>query len=403
MKLKPTIIATIIVLVLSLGLVAALYLVQRSQFFPRQAATPTGVAVNYLMPETATVTLNDTLDVAVEIATGGELISSVQLVYNYQYTGSQPPLSVDQIVPNPTLITDGLWAFPIATISEQNGQGQIRIAAVYAGFQGYKSGATKTVLANLKLVPNRTGTLVLNLDLEQSKIYRKSDSADILIENPIKGTYTVGAPTTTPSPTKAPTSSPTPIPTNTPVPTATPTKAPTQASLNFKFRLDSVTGGAMDLPVRLTLRSTSDQKFIVSAKNNGLGTYSAQVNNIAPGTYTPLLKGPSHLQKQFNNITLTAGQSLNVDWTQKPLLVGDTDGVDNNNDGIPDGNNIVELLDVALLIEKYTDFSIPATPINMPQDVNFDSVIDITDIALVLRTYREDLLDANYFGVLGDN
>lgn len=96
-----------------------------------------------------------------------------------------------------------------------------------------------------------------------------------------------------------------------------------------------------------------------------------------PGVYDLLVKGPIHLQKRFTNIEVgntPGGKNLTV----TPLLAGDFDN-----------NNILNIFDLALLLQEYTQLETPVTTANQRYDVSLNNTLNIFDLALVLQNYSE--------------
>ena len=99
-------------------------------------------------------------------------------------------------------------------------------------------------------------------------------------------------------------------------------------------------------------------------------------NSLTSGVYDILLKGSSHLQKRFEGVTLTGGENTH-DWTENEadeLTAGDVNG-----------DNILNIDDIARIKTYYTDFkvSVSASDNNsMLADVDKDGYITIKDLAL---------------------
>jgi len=84
--------------------------------------------------------------------------------------------------------------------------------------------------------------------------------------------------------------------------------------------------------------------------NNGNYTGLA-LTGMSPGTYDIAVKGYAHLRKRLNNVTLTGGAN-NIDFTfagSDRLLCGDV----YVNGSYPDGDNMVNSVDVTYLVSKW--------------------------------------------------
>jgi len=100
-----------------------------------------------------------------------------------------------------------------------------------------------------------------------------------------------------------------------------------------------------------------------------------------PGRYNVLIKGPTHLQ-QLQTVDISDGKTYN--WANIPLQTGDV-----NND------NQISTDDIALVLSKYTDFTVPVST-GTPEDLNSDNQISVDDVALSLSNYTD-------FVVYGDD
>ena len=199
-------------------------------------------------------------------------------------------------------------------------------------------------------------------------------------------------------------------PTNTP--TATPTEAETEnwPVLNFKVKMkgteyqvqgeDKVVEDIPEQKMTVIVRKGSFEKEFknvdVSFDKNAVGEGSVVLNGVEPGDkYAILVKGPVHLARKFckNNqtdrcaygqekITLTEGEN-NFDLTGLYLEPGDI-----NSDGR------VDSADFTLLKQAVGKKRSAETGENIPEDLNFNGVVNSQDIVLFLETlstkYEDD-------------
>jgi hypothetical protein len=233
-------------------------------------------------------------------------------------------------------------------------------------------------------------------------------------------------PTKTPTPSLTPTKTPTPslTPTKTPTPSLTPTKTPTITPTAYPTQNPSPTSGGNPTPATTSLSltlfhhgignsgdNTNPNQFSFSNKNpvhktisvdmelfnsqNQLfGTGQGQVtydsttgnykgligiypNTFPSGVYYLKIKTPYHLKKLVPGIlNIVSGQTNNV--TPVHLVAGDA-----NND------NALSILDYNILLDCYSDFSIPqasCTPEkNVASDFNDDTFVNQIDYNLLLR------------------
>jgi cell division septation protein DedD len=182
------------------------------------------------------------------------------------------------------------------------------------------------------------------------------------------------------TPTPLPTATPTPTPTPTIAPTATPSPSPSPtpiAALNFTVKLQAInnTGPNSNISVILKNGNTVIYTNNVNATSDSTGIYSGSLSNIAVGNYDVYIKEATHLQRKFASIALVNGINT-YNWTGSPLLAGDFDG-----------NNFINILDVAKILAVYTELTTPVTAATQKYDVNNDGVINVVDIALGLTNY----------------
>ena len=187
-------------------------------------------------------------------------------------------------------------------------------------------------------------------------------------------------PTITSSPSPIPTSSIIPTPSPFPEITATPTPSPQpdQGQLVFKIKLPGVKGKDKRQAVNVTLKSTTgevEKEAMTTITSNQEGIFTGTITNLSPGLYNIYLKPEIHLQRKFNLVEIKPGKNL-FDWRQIKFIPGDF-----NND------NVLNVLDLALILQQYKILNTPVNSQNKKYDVNLDGVINITDIALVMQNY----------------
>lgn len=207
-KVGLIIVSTITLLVLVVGLAAGLALVGKTQIFRQKAAVSGGVAKIYLSPEEKTISQGDTFSVKIYFDTSTNAISAMTVQLSYNYSGSEPPISVTEVTLNQSLPVEAMWDFPVKSFSSNSGQTLIKIAGFSGSIDGYQSSG-QVELATINFKGNSPGTINVTFDQSQSIMTKKSDGVDILLIPQSTGTYTVGGnnPTSTPTPTPTPTSS----------------------------------------------------------------------------------------------------------------------------------------------------------------------------------------------------
>jgi hypothetical protein len=144
------------------------------------------------------------------------------------------------------------------------------------------------------------------------------------------------------------------------------------ASLNFKIKFQGISSQKPNKVVRAVFSQNNQEKYRLASlgvSSDQTGVYSGTIADIKPGTYDVYLKGWSHLQKKFANVTLNAGDN-SQDWSAEALRAGDV-----NND------NYVSGADFAILQSAYFESG--------PADLNLDGVVNGADFAI---------MQPNYFG-----
>jgi len=162
------------------------------------------------------------------------------------------------------------------------------------------------------------------------------------------------------------------------------------SGLTIKFRQQGVTIPADDT-VWVRLRKDGDIVHDFDwqpASSDNVGDWTVNLttdkdgNSVSPGTYTVLIKGRSHLQKKFTNVTLTAGSNSKEWITNKrdELRAGDVNG-----------DNKITGIDIAKVLSFYIQggFYIPITEESRYSDINKDLHISIQDVSLIAVNWTE--------------
>lgn len=305
-----------------------------------------------LFPASAEIVQGSTLDVEVRLTVLGDPISGLTMrLIMPKGSNELEPVS---LAFNPTLLSSGAWSVPIQRIIDTGSEYQIELSAIDTTIDGFPptSGllvATIQLQANAAVAPR-----LMQFDMVETKILRKSDAANIL-NFATGGSYEAVLP---------------------------------QAGLQFSVNFEAISTSATSVPVRLIVRNMntspiylhSDQSVTLTRQVDG--TYQSPLLQLsgdpeARNDYDILVKGPSHLQRAFSGYRIARGEDQNHSLLSKVLWVGDVNG-DNN----------LTIADISLILVLYTDFSIPVSP-GTPEDVNLDGIISIEDIALALIHYTD--------------
>ncbi len=207
------------ILLLVVGTAIGIILVKKNQEIREKAATPTGTVRVFLSPESKTIKKGETFDVNVLLDTAGNYISALTINLTYQYSSSEPPIKVENIQINSSLLVNGNWNFPIKTYDASNGLAGIRIGGLNSSTTGYKTSGEETV-ATITFKGYDSGSITLAFEPTTTKATNKTTGEDILLTPSSTGNYSVEASQTTETPT--PSTTPTPPSTGTNRPTSTP-------------------------------------------------------------------------------------------------------------------------------------------------------------------------------------
>ena len=164
-----------------------------------------------------------------------------------------------------------------------------------------------------------------------------------------------------------------------------PTSTPPQGnSANFTLRFQAIPPSsgfnfaAKNVNLNLVQAGNITNTFNnISLTPNSSGIYSGMFSGFSSGTYDIFVKSSSHLQKRFAGVFLTSGSS-SPNLTNLALVAGDFDN-----------NNSLNIVDISLILSKYTQLSVPVNSTNQQFDVNSDSQINIVDVSIVLGNYTQ--------------
>jgi hypothetical protein len=207
--MKKIFLPVVVIIVLIIGLLAAVLLSGQQATIRNKAAVTGGIGKIGLNPSTITKYVGDSFPVNITMNTGGASISSISMRITYPYTGTgAPQLDVvdstgvvsSQIFPDSALTSTGDWAFPVKSVTRAGGLVTIDFAAINNNIAGY-SNTTNTNLATIYFKVNAAASsnpIALTFDTSNSKMLTKSNPADIL-GIPTNASYTIIADTAAPS------------------------------------------------------------------------------------------------------------------------------------------------------------------------------------------------------------
>lgn len=155
---------------------------------------------------------------------------------------------------------------------------------------------------------------------------------------------------------------------------------PDNADLAIKFKLETVSAKANDLPLTATLEMQNCNPCVtipkdVIATNDDTGTYTATISGISLGNnneYKVFVKPEGFLKKALGVITLIPGYNL---------ITGDPNGSGLSlTPGDLNNNGEVDIYDFTTVIEDYGST-------NSPADFNKNGIVDIYDFTSVVEFY----------------
>lgn len=258
MSKRVKIIASVAVLVvLSFGVVAGVYLINQQQEIREKAATPQGQATVSISPADGTLAIGQSLPVSIYFNTENIPISAIAVRVQYPYSGASPALTASNIQINSALLSTGNWTCPVKRVYTEAMNAHIDIACVNTSTTGFIT-STNTLLATFTLTANSvpaTNPTVLSFDPVDTIITDKATGQDVLLIPTSVGSYRVAslASTSTPTPTGGGIGGPndsgvTPTPTPTLRPTLTPTPKATISATLTPTPISSLPDTGFSLP-----------------------------------------------------------------------------------------------------------------------------------------------------------
>lgn len=226
---KRVAIIVILLLVLVLGIIAAVFLLRSSQEIREEASVPEGEASVSIAPATATVIPGTPTRVSILFNTGGISIAGVAVKMSYTYSEVQAPVDVRNITISSGLLGSGEWTCPVSQFNASAGTATVEISCFNTSTSGYSS-SVDTPLATFDLMASgvpEINPVVLSFDPSQSIIASKITGEDVLLIPTSTGTYQVSGAGIDPGATGTPVGTATATPLGqTPAATATATATP---------------------------------------------------------------------------------------------------------------------------------------------------------------------------------
>ncbi len=421
-------------LIIIIALISTVFLLKNRQLLQKQAEENTATIT--LNPHTKTVSVNETftMDVFATFTSGSETenLDYFKTVINF-------PKEFFNVVGNIDTSMSGFDSeIRVDTPAIANGSGKIVIELVSTSVNGGPKTSLSVFVAKItfKAISATTPTADnITIDNTQSEIVNNL-SEDIVLNPPRNARYTIagtGIPTVPPTITQIP-ATPTANPDLVKVGTirfkakpgtggtaeikfsdilqsmvverggtdilglvnglnlhigagGTPPPDGNMPVIAFKVKIRGLNHDAGPLKFKLKVKKGSTSKEFTNINAVWSGEFYAMLTNLVltgvePGSgYQLFIKGPKHLSRGFDNITLNAGNNTLL-LTDKDLEPGDLppqDGVINSSDI----SRLIELLEVAA----------PNNEQLATADLNFDGVIngaDVNELILTLSTKYDD-------------
>ena len=389
----------VLIFILLIGVVVGVLLVQVKQEIRRRAAA-TGVDFS-LVPSKSSVSPGENFTVNIVMATNEYKVSATEIhvAFNSSYLEAlsiQGSGYLPVVLPPGPQVGPGTASIILGSLPSDPKQGTDTVATINfkakvasggpteikfdSGTQTAAIGSSGDVTRNLTpttvtVQGATTPTLTKTPTPKPTNTPTKKPTATPTTKPSATKTLTpTNTKTPTPTPTKKPTVTPTPIPTPTPLPSPLPGKA----NIDFKVRFQGISSQNPGKLVRLILMQGGQENYRfdnLSTTSNSSGVYSGAVADISAGTYDVYVKGPIHLQKKFANVSLSSGAN-SEDWSGTLLKAGDFDG-----------NNVLNISDIAAQLAEYNSLSVPVNSSNEKFDIDSNGVIDVVDVALILANY----------------
>ncbi|HWA51617.1 MAG TPA: hypothetical protein VG895_01010 [Patescibacteria group bacterium] len=236
--MKKYLLAIIIIIILSAGVVVGLILLKSNKQFNQKAFNQNGTATVTISPATASIDLNTPQTVSVNFNTGGVLVNGISMQIDYSNIG----IKASDIIINSDLLQQG-WTCPVKSVSSDGSTDNIKIGCAFTTAGTGYSNNSDTTIATFTITPSQVppvNPVIFSFDSDPNLtvITLASDASDIALTPSSTGSFTING-AISQSPTPTPTvivSTPTPTPsliaaaTDTPVPTSTATTAPTSTA-----------------------------------------------------------------------------------------------------------------------------------------------------------------------------
>jgi hypothetical protein len=152
-----------------------------------------------------------------------------------------------------------------------------------------------------------------------------------------------------------------------------------QPVVNFKLKFQGINQKRQDQAIDIHLFKNG-QKYKslngLNAHSDENGIYNVRTL-IEPGDYDFYIKGPTHLQKKFENITIKEGEN-NINLSDSPLLSGNA--IDREEEK---AYGIVNILDFSILARDYKKFSSPA-------DFDANGIVNIIDFSILATNFNQE-------------
>lgn len=382
----------LLVLVGVLGVSALHQLISAPQDNRSQATNPEGRVTIRFVADSSSVVSGQNFVFTGYINTRSVPTDGTQLVLLLPKSSMTSP-------PNMSLLANSGLQVALNQVVDQGDVYKLQFIALPATIGQPFTTTTEVPFMKIEGVTNLAGSYQLSADLTRCFVTKHKSNPVVDELAPIMSvnfTITSGnpLPTATPTPT---------TPALPPTATPTPFLSDNSNTLSLAFQLQGLTQSDEALEGIVYLQNNShildnnQTEFVfaeyeipakfISGRNGVISPIERiRLNQvpIAPSgtSYDLLVKTPFSLRKKLGSMMLRPGlNTAPANWAEQQLKTGD---FWQN----PRAEwNVINLRDITQMLSIYTQLQVPINETNRKFDVNFDRIIDIMDIAIVLSNY----------------
>ncbi len=328
---KKLIFSVLGLLLLTGGLIAAIFIVGKQIIFQNKAFTETGTATLTVSPSSGTKNVGDIFPVNFKFATVGATengVSTVQFVFSFPsnldlVNSSGNP--VNQLTIDPAFTTTGTkWTFPFNTVTRSAGIVTVQFSGIYSDTVGYMT-AIPLTLATAHLKAVSSGVANFTFDPVNTVILTKGYPTQDILKTPDSVSFTISSGTTSgvgkfvfPATATIPVGE-----TPTPVQVKLNTGNVPVSSLSFRLNYSSSALETINIVPDITLAGSADWAFPVKTitRSDGVVTIDfAAINSNIAGFTSSTDTILATINFKANSIPITNPVILSFDATKTSIL-----------------------------------------------------------------------------------